>query len=107
MADYETFCQIRDHLVRQQLSVVQTARALRLDVRTVAKWAEAEQYHSRRLVPRSSKLDAFMGQIVLWLVACREQVERCLGPCSRAGTATHRARPGARVSEARVTLPQK
>ena len=69
MVDYETFCQIRDHLVRQQLSVVQTARALRLDVRTVAKWAEAAQYHSRTPVPRSSKLDAFKGQIVLWLDA--------------------------------------
>ena len=25
MLDYETFCQIRDHLTRQQLTVVQTA----------------------------------------------------------------------------------
>ena len=31
MVDYETFCRIRDHLVRQQLTVAQTARALGLD----------------------------------------------------------------------------
>ena len=30
MVDYETFCRIRDHLVRQQLTVAQTARALGL-----------------------------------------------------------------------------
>ena len=42
MLAYETFCQIRDHLNRQQLSVAQTARALGLDVRTVAKWVNEE-----------------------------------------------------------------
>ena len=48
MVDYETFCQIRDHLVRQQLSVAQTARALDLDTRTVAKWVEVEQFRDRK-----------------------------------------------------------
>ncbi len=67
MVDYETFCQLRDHLVRQQLSVAQTARALDLDVRTVAKWAQVEQFRPRVAVPRASKLDAFKGQIVRWL----------------------------------------
>ena len=67
MVDYETFCQIRDHLVRQQLSVAQTARALNLDTRTVARWAEVEQFRSRVAVARTSKLDAFKGQIVRWL----------------------------------------
>ena len=67
MVDYETYCRIRDHLVRQQLTVAQTARALGLDTRTVARWAEVEQFRVRRAVPRPSKLDAFKGQIVRWL----------------------------------------
>jgi transposase len=69
MLDYETFCQIRDHLTRQQLSVAQTARALALDVRTVAKWANVEQFRTRSGVARVGKLDAFKGQIVRWLDA--------------------------------------
>ena len=67
MVDYETYCRIRDHLVRQQLNVAQTARALALDVRTVARWAEVEQFRARKAVRRASKLDAFKGQIVRWL----------------------------------------
>jgi transposase len=67
MLDYETFCQIRDHLTRQQLTHAQTARALGLDIRTVAKWATVEQFHPRKGVVRVGKLDAFKGQIVRWL----------------------------------------
>ena len=67
MVDYETYCQIRDHLVRQHLSVAQTARALNLDPRTVARWADVEQFRPRVAVRRTSKLDAFKGQIVRWL----------------------------------------
>ena len=69
MVDYETYCRIRDHLVRQQLNVAQTARALGLDARTVARWADVEQFRARKAVPRASKLDAFKGQIVRWLDA--------------------------------------
>ena len=69
MVDYETYCRIRDHLVRQQLTVAQTARALALDVRTVARWAEVEQFRAREAVPRASKLDTFKGQIVRWFDA--------------------------------------
>lgn len=70
MLDYETYCQMRDHLGRQSLTVAQTARALGLDARTVAKWAEVEQFQPRACnTPRSSKLDAFKGQIVRWLDA--------------------------------------
>ena len=69
MLDYETFCQIRDHLVRQRLTVAQTARALALDARTVAKWAGVEQFLPRAGVPRTSKLDAYKGQVVRWLDA--------------------------------------
>ena len=71
MLHYETFCQIRDHLGRQRLTVAQTARALALDVRTVAKWANVEQFRVRAGVPRVGKLDAFKGQIVRWLDAAR------------------------------------
>ena len=67
MVDYETFCQIRDHLIRQKLSVTQTARALGMSSRTVAKWAEVEHYRPRVSAPRAGKLDAFKGQIVRWL----------------------------------------
>ena len=70
MVDYETYCRIRDHLGRQQLTNAQTARALGLDVRTVARWAEVEQFRARAAVPRGQrigKLDAHKGQIVRWL----------------------------------------
>ena len=52
MVDYETFCQIRDHLGRQQLTVAQTARALALHPRTVAKWAgEVVPFRGNRVGP--------------------------------------------------------
>ena len=69
MVHYEQFCQIRDHLGRQHLSVAQTARALGMDQRTVAKWADVHSYHPRAGAPRVSKLDAFKGLIVRWLDA--------------------------------------
>ena len=69
MLDYETYCQIHDHLGRQKLSVAQTARALALSPRTVAKWAGVQQFRPRAGVARVSKLDAFKGQIVRWLDA--------------------------------------
>ena len=69
MLDYETYCQIHDHLSRQQLTVAQTARALVLSPRTVAKWAAVQQFRPRAGVARVSKLDAFKGQIVRWLDA--------------------------------------
>ena len=69
MLDYETYCRIRDHLGRQQLSVVQTARALGLDTRTVAKWAGVEQFRPRSGARRASKLESHKGQIVRWLDA--------------------------------------
>jgi transposase len=68
MLNYETYCQIRDHLGRQSLTQAQTAQALGLDVRTVSKWAEIEQFQPRaNTTPRVGKLDAFKGQIVRWL----------------------------------------
>ena len=67
MIDYERFCQIRDHLGRQRLSVAQTARALGLSARTVAKWSGVQQWRPRAGAPRRSKLDPYKGQIVRWL----------------------------------------
>jgi len=67
--DYETYCQIHDHLGRQKLTVAQTARALGLSSRTVAKWAGVKQFRPRAGTTRVSKLDAFKGQIVRWLDA--------------------------------------
>ena len=67
MVDYETFCQIHDHLQRQKLSIVQTARALGLHPQTVAKWARIAQFRARPTTPRPSKLDPFKGLIVRWL----------------------------------------
>jgi len=68
MLNYETYCQIRDHLGRQSLTCAQTAQALGLDVRTVAKWAEVKQFQPRASnTPRVGKLDTFKGQIMRWL----------------------------------------
>jgi transposase len=102
VVDYETYCRIRDHLVRQQLTVAQTARALGLDARTVAKWADVEQFRARKATPRASKLDAFKGQIVRWLDAhpySAQQIYQRLAEAGYAGGITivkdyvHRIRP--------------
>jgi transposase len=88
MVDYETFCRIRDHLGRQQLTVAQTARALALSPHTVAKWAAVDQFRVRAGVPRASKLDAFKGQIVRWLDAhpySAQQIFQRLGEAGYAG----------------------
>ncbi len=67
MIDYEQYCQIRDRLGRQHLSVAQTARVLGMDARTVASWAKVQQWRPRAGAPRPSKLDAYKAQIVRWL----------------------------------------
>jgi transposase len=61
--DYETFCKIRDCHDRQGLTIVQTARALALDPRTVAKWLARSRFERPRPTPRSSLLDPFKGRI--------------------------------------------
>ena len=111
MVDYETYCRIRDHLGRQQLTVAQTAGALGLDARTVARWAEVEQFRARKAVPRASKLDAFKGQIVRWLDVhpySAQQIYQRLAEAGYGGGITlvkdyvHRIRPQQR--EAFLTL---
>jgi len=69
MIDYECFCKIRDHLDRQGLTRAQTARALGLHARTVAKWAKVTQYRRRETPARPSRLDPYKGLIVRWLDA--------------------------------------
>jgi transposase len=102
VVDYETYCRIRDHLVRQQLTVAQTARALNLDTRTVARWAHVEQFRARKAVQRASKLDAFKSQIVRWLDThpySAQQIFQRLAEAGYAGGITvvkdyvHRIRP--------------
>jgi len=113
VVDYETFCQIRDHLGRQQLTVAQTARALALHPRTVAKWAGAAQFRARAGVPRASKLDAFKGQIVRWLDAhpySAQQIFQRLGEAGYEGgisnaqglRASHPAAPPRGLPQARL-----
>lgn len=85
MLDYETYCQIHDHLGRQKLTVAQTARALGLSARTVAKWAGVQQFRPRAGVARVSKLDAFKGQIVRWLDAHPYSAQQILQRLREAG----------------------
>ena len=63
MIDYETFCKIRDCRERQRMTVAQTARALNLHPRTVAKWSARSHFQPRHAVSRGSVLDAFKPRI--------------------------------------------
>jgi len=67
--DYETYCKIRDCHDRQGLTVVQIARALALDARTVAKWLARSRFERPRTAPRSSRLDPFKSRITRLLDA--------------------------------------
>ena len=55
---------IRDHLERQGLTQAQTARAMGLHPRTVAKWVQITQYDARHSAPRASRLDPYRSRIV-------------------------------------------
>jgi transposase len=61
--DYETFCKIHDCRERQHLTVAQTARALHLHPRTVAKWSARSHFEPRRPVSRGSVLDPFKPRV--------------------------------------------
>jgi transposase len=67
MIDYETYCKIRDHHVRQGLSIIQTADALGLHRGTVSKWCRREHYRPPPRVKRASRLDPYKSLIVRWL----------------------------------------
>ena len=64
MIDYQTYCQIRHLVTEKQLGLRQIARELNLGLNTVRKWAGRESYKRAVLPRRSSKLDAFKGDIV-------------------------------------------
>jgi transposase len=59
MIDYDTFCRIRHLHEHDGLTVVQVARTLSIDARTVATWLAETHFRQRRPVPRASKLDPF------------------------------------------------
>jgi len=67
MISYSIFCQIRELHDQKGLTAAQIAAQLALDPKTVAKWVERPTYQPRRCDKRSSKLDAFKGQIVAQL----------------------------------------
>ena len=64
MIDYQTYCQIRHLYTEKKLSFRQIARELKLDLKTVRKWARRESFQKAPPPKRESKLDAFKGQIV-------------------------------------------
>jgi len=64
MIDYQTYCQIRQLYTEKKLSFRQIARELKLDLKTVRKWARRESFQKAPPPKRESKLDAFKGQIV-------------------------------------------
>src|SRR5437773_51310 len=64
MIDYQTYCQIRQLYTEKKLSCRQIARELKLDLKTVRKWARRESFQKAPPPKRESKLDAFKGQIV-------------------------------------------
>jgi transposase len=65
--DYETFSKIHDLHNRQGLTIAQTARALRLDRKTVSTWAARSRFEPRRSRPRRSVLDPFKPRITRML----------------------------------------
>ena len=69
MIDYELYCKIQDCHQNRHLSVMQIARELNLDRRTVARWLAADKFRPRQVARRPSKLDPFKGQIVRWLAS--------------------------------------
>ena len=99
--DYETGCQIRDPLGRQQLSVTQTAQALGLGARAVTKWRDAEfRLRAAPAVRRASKIGPFKGQIVRWLTSANpasptapgRSCSACANSASTAGAASSKTR---------------
>jgi transposase len=67
MIDYEMYCKMRDHHIRQGLSIMQTAEALGLHRETVSKWCRREHYQPPARLKRASRLDAYKSLIVRWI----------------------------------------
>jgi transposase len=64
MITYQIYCQIRQLFTQEKLSLRQIARELKLDLKTVHRWAKRQTFQKPPLVKRASKLDPFKGQIV-------------------------------------------
>lgn len=64
MIDYQTYCQIRELYTVRKLTLRQIARELKIDFKTVWKWAKRESFQKAPLAKRPSKLDPFKGEIV-------------------------------------------
>ncbi len=64
MIDYQTYCQIRHLFTEKQLGLRQIARALKLGLNTVRKWARRESFKRAPLPKRPSKLDPFKGEVI-------------------------------------------
>lgn len=67
MIDFHLFQQIHHLHSHDGLSIRQIAEHLKLHPETVARWIHRERFEPRSAPERSSKLDAFRGQIVRWL----------------------------------------
>jgi transposase len=67
MIDYSTFLQIKHLHQDKRLKCSQIVKELSLDERTVSKWLNENQYHQRKPVQCSSKLDPFKADIVRML----------------------------------------
>jgi transposase len=64
MIDYQTYCQIRHLFTEKKLPLRQIAMELRLNLKTVRKWATKETFQKAPPPKRESKLDDFKGEIV-------------------------------------------
>ena len=64
MIDYPTYCQIRHLFTEKRLGLRQIARELKLNLKTVRKWARRESFARAAAPQRPSKLDPFKGQII-------------------------------------------
>lgn len=64
MIDYQTYCQIRHLHLEKTLSMSQIAGELKLEIKTVRKWAKRENFQKAPPPKRASKLDPFKGPII-------------------------------------------
>jgi transposase len=64
MIEYPLYGQIRQLYLEKKLSLRQIARELRINIKTVGKWARRESFRPAAAPKRSSKLDSFKGEIV-------------------------------------------
>ena len=67
MIDYETFCRIRHLREKEGLSIVQIAREVGLNKKTVSRQLSKKDYRPKMQSKKASKLDPYKGQIVKML----------------------------------------